>query len=44
MNAEHVPSKSELLEALRASRDEVLQIVRAIPAARLEEGLSLIHI
>ena len=38
MNAEHVPSKSELLEALRASRDEVLQIVRAIPAARLEEG------
>ena len=38
MKAEHVPSKSELLEALRASRDEVLQIVRAIPAARLEEG------
>ena len=31
-------TKSGLLEALRASRDEVLRIVRALPAARLEEG------
>jgi uncharacterized damage-inducible protein DinB len=31
-------SKTELLEALRVSRDEVLQIVRAIPPERLEEG------
>jgi uncharacterized damage-inducible protein DinB len=34
----YVLSKAELLEALRASRDEVLQIVRAIPPERLEEG------
>jgi len=33
-----VPSKQELLEALRASRDEVLAIVRALPPERLEEG------
>jgi len=33
-----VPSKQELLDALRASRDEVLATVRALPAARLEEG------
>ena len=32
------PSKSELLAALRASGDEVLRLVRALPAARLEEG------
>lgn len=38
MTFEHVPSKNELLEALRASRDEVLQIVRGTPAERLEEG------
>jgi uncharacterized damage-inducible protein DinB len=38
MSAGHTPSKSELLEALRASRDEVLQIVRAISPERLEEG------
>lgn len=31
-------SKGELLEALRASRDEVLAIVRALPPERLEEG------
>lgn len=38
MSTEHALTKSELLEALRASRDEVLQIVRAIPPDRLEEG------
>ena len=38
MSADHALSKSELLEALRASRDEVLQIVRAIPPDRLDEG------
>ena len=31
-------TKRGLLEALRASRDEVLRIVRALPAERLEEG------
>ncbi|HEX6211918.1 MAG TPA: DinB family protein [Methylomirabilota bacterium] len=38
MSADLPLSKTELLEALRASRDEVLQIVRAIPPERLEEG------
>ena len=38
VSAEHALSKNELLEALRASRDEVVQIVRAIPPDRLEEG------
>ena len=38
MTATPVPSKQELLAALRASRDEVLAIVRALPPARLEEG------
>jgi uncharacterized damage-inducible protein DinB len=38
MTDERVPSKAELLEALRASRDEVLQLVRALPPERLEEG------
>jgi hypothetical protein len=38
MTDEQVPSKAELLEALRASRDEVLALVRALPPARLEEG------
>jgi len=33
-----IPSKQELLDALRASRDEVLATVRALPPARLEEG------
>jgi len=33
-----VPSKQELLDALRASRDEVLAAMRALPPARLEEG------
>jgi hypothetical protein len=32
------PSKTELLDALRASRDEVARMVRALPADRLEEG------
>jgi uncharacterized protein (TIGR03083 family) len=31
-------AKIELLEALRASRDEVLALVRALPPARLEQG------
>ena len=31
-------TKSGLLHELRTSRDEVLRIVRALPAARLEEG------
>jgi hypothetical protein len=31
-------SKAELLEALRACRDEVVGIVRALPPERLEEG------
>jgi len=35
---ERGPSKGELLAALRASRDEVLAIVRALPPDRLEEG------
>jgi hypothetical protein len=33
-----VPSKAELLHALRSSRDEVLRVVRALTAAQLEEG------
>lgn len=33
-----VPSKAELLRALRSSRDEVLALVRALPPERLEEG------
>jgi uncharacterized damage-inducible protein DinB len=38
MTADRALSKAELLEALRASRDEVLAIVRAMPTERLEEG------
>jgi DinB superfamily len=38
MSDENAPSKTELLDALRASRDEVLRIVNALPAERLEEG------
>ena len=38
MTADRALSKAELLEALRASRDEVLAIVRAMPPERLEEG------
>ena len=38
MSEEHVPSKAELLEALRASRDEVVRVVRALPPDRFEEG------
>jgi len=36
--AEPVPSKPELLAALRRSRDEVVAIVRALPPERLEDG------
>ncbi len=32
------PSKRELLDALLASRDEVLALMRDLPPARLEEG------
>ena len=35
---ERAPTKAELLQALRESRDEVLAIVRATPPERLEEG------
>jgi hypothetical protein len=38
MPQERVISKRELLAALRASRDEVLTTVRALPPERLEEG------
>jgi hypothetical protein len=38
MSQERVPSKADLLKALQSSRDEVLRIVRAMPAERLEEG------
>src|ERR687892_496967 len=38
MTEEPMPSKAELLEALRASRDQVLETVRRLPAERLEEG------
>jgi uncharacterized damage-inducible protein DinB len=38
MSTGHTLSKAELLEALRASRDEVVEIVRSIPPERLEEG------
>jgi hypothetical protein len=34
MSASHALSKDELLEALRASRDEVMQIVRAMSSRR----------
>jgi hypothetical protein len=38
MSDEHVPSKLELLDALRASRDEVVALVRGLRAEQLEEG------
>ena len=38
MAEQRVPSRNDLLQALRASRDEVLAIVRALPPARLEQG------
>jgi len=38
MPAEGMSAKAELLAALRASRDEVLTIVHAVPPDRLEEG------
>ena len=38
MRDERIPSKAALLEALRASRDEVLAILRGLPLERLEEG------
>jgi len=38
MTTDHVLSKAELLDALRRNGEEVLAIVRALPAGRLEEG------
>src|SRR5215468_462374 len=38
MSAQRVPSKAELLEALRSSGDEVLRSIRPLPSERLEEG------
>jgi uncharacterized protein (TIGR03083 family) len=38
MTGKSFPTKGELLAALRASRDEVLAIVRALPPAALEQG------
>jgi hypothetical protein len=38
VSAPRTPSKAELLEALRASRDEVLALVLALPPAALEQG------
>jgi uncharacterized protein (TIGR03083 family) len=38
MTEEPAPSRGELLEALRASRDQVLETVRGLPPERLEEG------
>jgi uncharacterized protein (TIGR03083 family) len=35
---ERPPTKAELLQALRASRDEVIALVRSLPPDRLEEG------
>jgi hypothetical protein len=35
---ERVPSKTELLEALRTSGRDVLNVLRALPPERLEEG------
>ena len=32
------PSKAELLQALRSSRDEVVALISSLPPARLEEG------
>ena len=33
-----VPSKAELLQALRGSRDEVVKLVASMPPARFEQG------
>ena len=38
MTAGAAPSKAELLQALRTSRDEVLAILRGLAPERLEEG------
>jgi Mycothiol maleylpyruvate isomerase N-terminal domain len=38
MSDDRVPSKAELLAALRASGDEVSRMIRALPAERLELG------
>ena len=38
MAADRPPTKAELLVALRASRDEALALIRAVPPDRLEAG------
>ena len=38
MNDRSVPTKAELLAALRSSRDDVLAAVRGLPAEALEQG------
>ena len=38
MTGEEVPSKTELVDALRRSRDEVLTTLRALPTERFEQG------
>ena len=38
MTNQPVPSKAELLDALRASSDQVLSTLRGLPPERLEEG------
>jgi len=38
MAADRPPTKAELLAALRASRDEALALIRAVPSDRLEAG------
>lgn len=37
-DAEPTLSKGDLLEALRTSRDEIVRLVRSLPAERLEDG------
>lgn len=38
MTEQHVPSKAELLEALRSSEQELLQRLRTLPAEEFEQG------
>jgi uncharacterized damage-inducible protein DinB len=38
MTNQHVPSKSELLQALRTSAEEVMATLRTLPAERFEQG------
>jgi hypothetical protein len=38
MTEQHIPSKAELLEALRSSEQELLQKLRGLPAEEFEQG------